>query len=82
MSQHIPSTCFECKYLDALTIDGTNFPVCRNRQSYDKDNRPLFVMPEEEPPEFCGLRRKQFFDMLSQARAVAKKYGINHTMKK
>ena len=73
---HIPSTCSECQYLDFFTIDSVDFPACRNRKSYDPQNRPLFVMPEEEPPEFCGLRRKEFFDMLKEARNVAKRFGV------
>ena len=41
--------------------------MCMHPKSFDKKGNPMFVMLSEEPEHFCGIRRRQFFSMMSAA---------------
>ncbi len=58
----IPKRCGICEYLTELPSQDQVFNVslfaCSHKMSFDDDQIPLFVMPSEPPPEFCGLNQK------------------------
>lgn len=73
--ERVPNTCGECNRWKYFETDGARIPMCTHPKSFDKSGTPMFLMLEEEPPEYCGIRRRQFFTMMEAANE-ARKQGV------
>ncbi len=54
----IPKRCELCDYMKGIPgpADSVTLYACSHKDSFDKEQVALFVMPSQEPPTDCGLR--------------------------